>query len=118
MLRRIRRIDFPLEPRRPVNLRLAIYASINLPQGSPCRLILEPVKRGYFNSQCLVRSRCTVNEAKIRHMADTIQTMMGMTQKPEQIADELLGIVARTKEWTPEELAELRNRVLPNTGQQ
>ena len=35
-----------------------------------------------------------------------------------KVADELLGIMARTKEWTAEELAELRKRVLTNTDQQ
>lgn len=63
-------------------------------------------------------SRWNVNETKILQMADTIRTLMGMTEKPEQIADELLGIMARTREWTPEELAELRKRVLPPSTNQ
>jgi hypothetical protein len=54
-----------------------------------------------------------VNEAKIQQMADTFRTLMGMTSSPEQVADELLGIMTRTKDWSEEELTELRRRVLP-----
>jgi hypothetical protein len=59
--------------------------------------------------------RCAVNEAKIQAAASTFAGLMGATDKPDQVADELLSLMSRTAEWTAEELAELRRRVLPAT---